>query len=68
MEAEERKQDLASGLSRLPPEQRECIELAYFGGLTQSEIAAHLGAPLGTVKSRVLMGMKKLSDSLSRRS
>lgn len=47
-------------LVSLPPEQREAIELAYFGGLTQQEIAARLATPLGTVKTRVRLAMKKL--------
>jgi RNA polymerase sigma-70 factor (ECF subfamily) len=47
-------------LARLAPLQREAIELAYFGGLTQHDIAARTGAPLGTVKSRVRLGLAAL--------
>ena len=47
-------------LSELPPEQREVIELAYFQGLTSSEIAERMGSPLGTVKSRTAAGLAKL--------
>ncbi|HEV8629354.1 MAG TPA: sigma-70 family RNA polymerase sigma factor [Thermoanaerobaculia bacterium] len=62
------RQELALRMRRLmgelPVEQRECIELAFFEGLTHSEVAARLGAPLGTVKSRILMGMRKLKQGL----
>lgn len=54
------RQRIHSALDRLPREQRRVIELAFFQGLSQTEIAAHLGAPLGTVKSRALLGMKRL--------
>jgi RNA polymerase sigma-70 factor (ECF subfamily) len=52
-------------LERLPEEQRLTIELAYFGGMTQQEIAAALATPLGTVKTRIRLAMKKLRLSLS---
>lgn len=51
-------------LSMLPPEQREAIELAYFGGLTHHEIAQRTGAPLGTIKGRMRLGLHKLRDAL----
>jgi RNA polymerase sigma-70 factor, ECF subfamily len=54
------RQRIHSALDRLPREQRRVIELAFFQGLSQTEIAAHLGAPLGTIKSRALLGMKRL--------
>ncbi len=47
-------------LSGLRPEQREVVVLAYYGGLTHSEIAERLGQPLGTVKTRMRLGLKKL--------
>ena len=47
-------------LRYLPPEQRAVIELCYFQGYTHEEIAAGLNLPLGTVKSRILLGLKKL--------
>jgi RNA polymerase sigma-70 factor (ECF subfamily) len=53
-----------AALARLPAEQREAIERAYFENLTQNQIAERLGVPLGTVKSRVLLAMRKLRAEL----
>lgn len=64
IEAAERRRTVGSALAGLPDEQRRCIELAYFEGLSHTQIAARLGAPLGTVKSRVLLGMRKLRAAL----
>src|SRR5206468_8892580 len=47
-------------LNSLPPEQKQAIELAYFGGLSHSEIATQLAAPIGTVKGRIRLGLDHL--------
>jgi RNA polymerase sigma factor (sigma-70 family) len=60
---EERKA-VRAALDDLPAEQREVIELMYFGGLSQSKISERLGLPLGTVKSRTLLGMRRLRGAI----
>jgi RNA polymerase sigma-70 factor (ECF subfamily) len=61
---EERKA-VRAALEELPPEQRQVIELMYFDGLSQTRVATRLSLPLGTVKSRTLLGMRKLRAALS---
>jgi RNA polymerase sigma-70 factor (ECF subfamily) len=55
---------VAEALAALPPEQRQTIQLAYFDGLSQTEIAAKTGSPLGTVKMRVKLAVGKLKTLL----
>lgn len=65
LESLEVKRQVSSALGALSPDQRRCIELAFFEGLTHTQIAERLAAPLGTVKSRILLGMNKLRQALS---
>jgi RNA polymerase sigma-70 factor (ECF subfamily) len=60
----EERRAVRDALEALPPEQRQIIELMYFGGLSQSTISGRLGLPLGTVKSRTLLGMRRLRAAL----
>jgi RNA polymerase sigma-70 factor (ECF subfamily) len=64
-EVSDQRRIITLAMETLPPEQREPIELAYFGGLTQQEIAERLNQPLGTVKTRIRLGMQKLRVALS---
>lgn len=61
------RERIREALSHLPPEQLEVLELAYFSGYTHAEIAELLSLPLGTVKGRVRLSLKKVKERLSER-
>jgi RNA polymerase sigma factor (sigma-70 family) len=67
VEIREQRVRVRAALDALTPAEREALELAYYGGLSQSEIAERLGVPLGTVKSRMFAGLGKLRDTLAER-
>jgi len=60
----EERSAVRSALAELPSEQRQVLELMYFSGLSQSQIAERLSVPLGTVKSRALLGMRRMRTAL----
>lgn len=60
-----RRERMRSALATLPSEQREVVEMAFYGGLTHTEIADQIGAPLGTVKGRLRLAMDKLRSTLA---
>ena len=63
-ESAERRAFVLAAMTELPEEQREALELGYFGGLSQSEIAERTGLPLGTIKTRMRLAMQKLRGRL----
>jgi RNA polymerase sigma factor (sigma-70 family) len=65
VEASERRAEVRAALKDLPEPQRQALLLAYFGGYTQREVAALVGVPLGTVKTRMAAGMRKMKAALS---
>ena len=60
----ELREEVSAAMALLPAEQREAVDLAYFSGLSQQEIAERTGAPLGTVKGRMRLAMDKLRQTL----
>ncbi|NJR64277.1 MAG: sigma-70 family RNA polymerase sigma factor [Leptolyngbyaceae cyanobacterium CRU_2_3] len=60
----ERSQIIRGALEKLPPNERQVLEIAYYEGLSQSEISQHLSIPLGTVKTRSRQGLLKLRQAL----
>jgi RNA polymerase sigma-70 factor (ECF subfamily) len=63
-DSSDEREKLARAVAELPPDQKQVIELAYFEGLSQTQIAQKLGEPLGTVKTRMRLGMNKLRQAL----
>jgi RNA polymerase sigma factor (sigma-70 family) len=59
------RERVQGALAQLPDQQREAIELAYYGGFSQSELAERLGQPLGTIKSRMFSGLARLQELLA---
>ncbi len=64
VEHAEMRAHLRRVMAQLPPAQRQAIEMAYFGGMSQRDIATATGIPLGTIKTRLELGMKKLTEAL----
>jgi RNA polymerase sigma-70 factor, ECF subfamily len=59
------RERVQAALKQLPDQQREALELAYYGGFSQSELAERLGQPIGTIKSRMFTGLARLRELLA---
>jgi len=59
------RQRVQAALAQLPDREREALELAYYGGFSQSELAERLGTPVGTIKSRMFTGLARLRELLA---
>jgi len=59
------RERVQAALKQLPDQQREALELAYYGGFSQSELAERLGQPVGTIKSRMFTGLARLRELLA---
>lgn len=64
IESHDMRAILARIISNLPPAQQQAIDLAFYKGMSQREIAAHTNIPLGTIKTRLELGLKKIADAL----
>lgn len=64
VEQQYEQQHLRKALAEIPAEQRCCLELAYFEGMSQREIALHTNTPIGTIKTRIKMGLQKMERLL----
>ena len=67
LEDKERNQIIHKAVNRLTEDQREAIQLAYFSGLTQTEVAERLNEPLGTIKARIRRGVSRLETLVKQR-
>lgn len=64
LEQSDMRRILGKMIGNLPPAQQQAIDLAFYKGMSQREIAAHTGIPLGTIKTRIELGLKKIAEAL----